>query len=98
MGGTARGIGRLRALLLYRMGRKRLPKPRAVVLGSSSVAPRERFFRQEENHRRRREPRKNTLARPIPMNQLSGPLVRLVRDEKLSRDKNAENQYEYIKK
>jgi len=41
---------------------------------------------------------KNTLARPIPMNQLSGPLVRLVRDEKLSRDKNAENQYEYIKK
>src|ERR1019366_558590 len=41
---------------------------------------------------------KNNLARPIPMNQLSGPLARLVRDEKLSRSKNAENQYEYIKK
>jgi hypothetical protein len=41
---------------------------------------------------------KNNLARPIPMNQLSGPLARLVRDEKLSRNKNAENQYEYIKK
>lgn len=41
---------------------------------------------------------KNNLARAIPMNQLSGPLARLVRDEKLSRNKNAENQYEYIKK
>jgi hypothetical protein len=41
---------------------------------------------------------KNNLARPIPMNQLSGPLARLVRDEKLARNKNAENQYEYVKK
>lgn len=41
---------------------------------------------------------KNNLARTIPTNQLSGPLARLVRDEKLSRNKNAENQYEYLKK
>jgi len=39
---------------------------------------------------------KNSLARTIPMNQLSTPLARLVRDEKLTRSKNAENQFEYI--
>lgn len=41
---------------------------------------------------------KNKLARNIPMNQLSTPLARFVRDNKLDRSKNAENQYEYTKK
>jgi len=31
-------------------------------------------------------------------NELSGPLGRLVRDNKLTRTKNAESQYEYVKK
>jgi hypothetical protein len=38
------------------------------------------------------------LARSIPMNQMSTPLARFVRDEKLDRSKNAEGQFEYIKK
>lgn len=41
---------------------------------------------------------KNKLARNIAMNNLSGPLARLVRDETLDRSKNGDNQYEYVKK
>jgi hypothetical protein len=37
-------------------------------------------------------------ARNYRANELSGPLGRLVRDDKLSRAKNAENQFEYTKK
>jgi hypothetical protein len=37
-------------------------------------------------------------ARNFKNNELSGPLGRLVRDNKLSRTTSAENQYEYIKK
>jgi hypothetical protein len=37
-------------------------------------------------------------AQHFKNNELSGPLGRLVRDNKLTRTKNAESQYEYIKK
>lgn len=37
-------------------------------------------------------------ARNYKANELSGPLGRLVRDEQLSRSKNDEGQFEYIKK
>lgn len=39
-----------------------------------------------------------TKARNFKANELSGPLARLVRNDRLSRTKNADNQYEYIKK
>lgn len=38
------------------------------------------------------------LARTIKPNDMSGPLGRFVRDKKLSRSKNAEGQFEYVKK
>jgi len=39
-----------------------------------------------------------TKAKNFKNNELSGPLGRLVRSEKLSRTKNADGQWEYIKK
>ncbi len=37
-------------------------------------------------------------AQHFKNNELSGPLARLVRDNKLTRTKNADNQFEYVKK
>ena len=39
-----------------------------------------------------------TAAQNFKANELSGPLRRLVRENKLVRSKNAEGQYEYVKK
>lgn len=39
-----------------------------------------------------------TKARNFRNNELSGPLGRLVRNNKLSRTKNSDGQWEYIKK
>jgi len=41
---------------------------------------------------------RDSLARIIKPNDVSGPLGRFVRDGKLSRTKNADGQFEYVKK
>lgn len=79
------------------------PKKRAAPRGNGPVATLQEllargFFDQKRTIGDVVEYCKNDLARSIAMNNLSGPLGRFVRDQKLARSKNAENQYEYIKK
>ena len=40
---------------------------------------------------------KHNFARTIKPNEISGKLARLTRDQKLSRSKNSDGQYEYVK-
>ena len=40
---------------------------------------------------------KHNLARTIKPNEISGKLARLTRDQELSRSRNSDNQYEYVK-
>ena len=40
---------------------------------------------------------KDNFARPIKPSDISGKLARLTRDQQLSRSKNADGQYEYVK-
>jgi hypothetical protein len=81
-------------------GKKRAPaKPRGNGPAPTLQLLIERgFFSQKRTIGDVVEYCKNSLARTIPMNQLSTPLARLVRDEKLTRSKNAENQFEYTVK
>ena len=57
----------------------------------------EGFFAKRQTLNQILEHCKSTKARLFRPNQFSGPLGRLVRDGKLKRQQNSENQYEYWK-
>ena len=77
-----------------RQARKGRPGPGAILDQLLQAG----FFKQKRTIADIMSHMGSKLGRHFKPNELSTPLVRFVRDNKLDREKNAENQFEYLQK